>query len=160
MKLLIAVLATLGTGAVMAHEGHRELSPPSNSTASVGTPFGMPGDPARATSTVRLDFGDAGCDFAPDVRLRQGEVVLFVVRNSGSRLHELVIGTSHELAGHAAQSAIHPDADHDEPYILHIEPGATRDLAWRFTRVGLFRYGCLVRGTAKSAMAGSIAVTR
>ena len=53
-----------------------------------------------------------------------------------------------------------PEAEHEEPYVLHVEPGKSRSLVWRFTRVDLLGYGCLIHGSGQTAMTGRILVRR
>lgn len=103
---------------------------------------------------------DAGCKDPGVIDIRQGETVLFTVRNAGTRRHELVLGTSHELAAHAQDAEDDSPLAHDQSWILHVAAGRSGTLAWRFTRVGLFGFGCLTGADASSSMRGRIRVLR
>lgn len=151
---------TFIAGAAQGHGGHGKA----HSIDKVGDPeatsFGRAGDPSAIAHSVSAEMNDTSCRHPAELRLRQGDNVRFVVRNSGTRMHELVLGTSHELGQHAARSERNPHADHDESFILHVEPGTTESIVWRFTRVGLFGYGCLIRGANEAVMKGRIVVAR
>jgi uncharacterized cupredoxin-like copper-binding protein len=43
--------------------------------------------------------------------------------------------------------------------MLHVGPGKTGEMGWRFTRAGEFHYGCLVPGHFEAGMVGRIKVT-
>lgn len=92
-----------------------------------------------------------------EVRIRRGDTLRFDVRNRGTRVHELVLGASRELKAHADAA---PEAEHEEPYVLHVGPGKRRSLVWRFTRVDLLCYGCLIHGSGQTAMTGRILMGR
>jgi uncharacterized cupredoxin-like copper-binding protein len=89
----------------------------------------------------------------------EGEAVRFVVRNSGRMRHEMVIGTRDELAKHAAMMARFPDMEHDEAYMVHVDPGKTGEIVWHFNRAGSFEFACLIAGHYEAGMRGTITVT-
>lgn len=157
--LAVAVLA-LGVSAAYGHGGHIGSHVPGSLLSPDAFIFGHLGDPKKVDTEVRVEMSDRQCRLQTDVRLRQGQTARFVARNGGTKMHELVLGTSHELAQHALQGANDPHQDHDEPYIVHVEPGATEVLVWRFTRVGLYGYGCLIHGMDAARMQGRITITR
>lgn len=154
------LLGAIASGEALAHGGH----PGGHAFGATADPravsFGRPGDPGKVSRVVAVEMNDRECRLEPEVRVRQGATVRFDVRNSGTQLHELVIGTSHELKEHASQPADDSDADHDQAYIVHVEPGARESLVWRFTRVNLLGYGCLLHGSGRTAMTGRIKVLR
>lgn len=157
--MLMAVLATTAFAA-HGHGGH-------GGAHAIGTPrdpgetsFGRPGDAKSISRTLRVEIEDARCRGPAEVGLQRGDTVQFVIRNTGTRMHELVLGTSHELGQHAEQSEKDPDLDHDEPYIVHVEGGATTEMVWHFNRIGVFSYGCLIHGKEGPLMGGRINVFR
>ena len=122
-------------------------------------PWGRQGDPRKAVRTIAIDMSDT-MRFAPDeVRVRQGDTVRFRVRNGGKLMHEMVIGTREELERHAEHMRKHPGMHHDEPYMAHVKPGKTGELAWTFSKAGTFTYGCLMPGHWEAGMKGTIVVT-
>src|SRR5438045_377513 len=141
----IAVLAALLTGeAAFAHTGDHGTKPAFDYLKAEETPFGMAADPAKAHRTVAITMDDT-MRFAPaSITVKRGETVRFVAKNRGNLLHEMVLGTRAELEAHAEMMRKHPDMEHDEPHMLHVAPGKTGEMGWRFTKVGNFLYGCLV----------------
>jgi uncharacterized cupredoxin-like copper-binding protein len=121
-------------------------------------PFGIAGNPAKVTRTVKMDLSDK-MRFHPSVlQVKRGETVRFVVANSGKVLHEMVIGTLAELQEHASLMQKFPDMEHDEPYMAHVKPGATQQIVWQFNRSGEFNYACLVAGHFEAGMVGKVIV--
>jgi len=124
----------------------------------VETGFGRTGDPRKAVRTIRIDMSDR-MRFSPDtIEVKPGDTVRFVVRNSGKTMHEMVIGTMKELKDHAELMKKHPGMEHDEPYMAHVEPGKTAEIAWQFTKAGEFFFGCLIPGHFEAGMVGKILV--
>lgn len=148
------------SGSVLAHGGHMGGHAFGASADPYAVSFGRPGDPRKVSRVVAVRMDDRECRLQPEVRIRQGDTVRFDVSNAGTRMHEFVIGTSHELKEHASQSANNPDADHEQPFIVHVDPGTREALAWRFTRVDLLSYGCLLHGSGLTSMSGRILVQR
>lgn len=123
------------------------------------TAWGIAGKPADARRTITIDMTDA-MRFTPDtITVQQGETVRFVVRNRGRMLHEMVIGTPEELAKHAALMAKFPNMEHDEPYMVHVDPGKSGEIVWTFNRVGQFEFACLIPGHFEAGMRGTLVVT-
>lgn len=121
--------------------------------------WGIAGRPDDVKRTLTIDMTDA-MRFTPDtITVQEGESVRFVVRNRGRMLHEMVIGTPDELSRHAALMAKYPDMAHDEPYMVHVDPGKTGEIVWTFNRVGQFEFACLVAGHYEAGMRGTLTVT-
>lgn len=124
----------------------------------VEKPFGRTGDPKRVTRTVRISGHDAMRFTPATVTVRQGDTIRFVVRNTGRVMHELVLGTSDELAQHAELMRQFPNMEHEEPYMVHLSPGASGEIIWQFTQAGEFHFACLVPGHFEAGMKGRIEV--
>ena len=121
-------------------------------------PFGRPGDPKKVTHTIKIDMRDE-MEYLPNgLRLKVGDTVKFVVRNSGRIMHELVLGTMEELKEHSELMRKFPGMEHDEPYMAHVSPGKTETIVWQFTKPGAFYYGCLVPGHFEAGMVGIVRV--
>jgi len=156
LSLLLAALA--GAIPVLA-QAHGEAHPPTPRAISTEEhAFGVQGDPRAATRTVDVAMDDTMRFVPAAIPVRQGETVTFVIRNRGKLLHELVIGTPADLARHAEAMRKHPGMEHDEPFMAHVQPGATERLTWRFTKSGSFEFACLVPGHYEAGMKGTIAV--
>jgi uncharacterized cupredoxin-like copper-binding protein len=134
-------------------------------SAAVGadqTAFGVAGDPAKVSRTIAIDMSD-DMRYAPaalDVKL--GETVRFVVANKGATMHELVLGTPKDIAHHAHAMAKAPAGmahhDHQTPSMVHVHPGSSGEIVWRFNRAGTFAYACLVPGHYEAGMKGTVNV--
>ncbi len=156
--LLIALLAA-PLAHVPAHAHGEKKHVAAAPAAAEQTAWGIAGKPAQATRTVTLDMTDA-MRFTPDMlTVQAGETVRFVVRNTGRMLHEMVIGTPDELAKHAAMMAKFPNMEHDEAYMVHVDPGKTGEIIWHFNRAGSFEFACLIAGHYEAGMRGTLTVT-
>ena len=164
MKRLIiasAIAASLVfAGGAMAHgdEDHakKEEQPAEDHAAALG----KPGDPRKVTRDVNVEMNDA-MRFRPDsIRVKRGETIRFVVRNTGKLTHEMVLGTIKELKEHAEMMRKFPEMEHADPNQVSVEPGKTGELIWQFTRAGTFDFACLVPGHFEAGMVGKVRVGR
>jgi uncharacterized cupredoxin-like copper-binding protein len=128
--------------------------------AAEQTAWGIAGEPVQVTRTITLAMTDA-MRFTPDsITVQEGDTVRFVVQNAGRMLHEVVIGTPDELAKHAAMMVKFPGMEHDAPYMVHVGPGKSGEIVWRFNRAGSFEFACLIAGHYAAGMRGTLTVTR
>lgn len=122
--------------------------------------FGQPGSEADATRVLRVTLGHSHCTIPGDVSTHQGDTIAFAVENAGSRTGELVLGNIGAVAEHARLAERDPELDHELHAMVHLEPGDRGTLVWRFTRVGIFEYGCFVPGPQARSSAARIQVLR
>lgn len=121
---------------------------------------GKPGDPAKVTRTVTIDMNDS-MRFSPAViAVKQGEVLRFVVKNSGKLKHELVIGSAGELKEHAQMMAKFPEMEHAEPNQVTLAPGKTGTVIWQFDTAGTVDFACLQPGHFEAGMKGQVQVAK
>ena len=156
--LLLAALAAAAFAPlpVLAHGEKKHAPAPA---VFEQTAWGIAGKRADARRTITIDMTDT-MRFTPDkITVQEGETVRFVVRNRGRMLHEMVIGTPEELAKHAAMMAKFPGMEHDEPYMVHVDPGKTGEIVWTFNRAGEFEFACLIAGHYEAGMRGTLTVT-
>lgn len=155
----LALTALLSSGALAHGENHGKRSPAKPPSAYEETDWGRAGDPKRVTRTIKIDMNDR-MRFTPStITVKRGETIRFEVVNSGKLLHEMVIGTEKELQEHAALMKKFPDMEHDEPYMVHVDPGKRGSMVWQFTKAGNFLFGCLIPGHFEAGMIGRIQVT-
>lgn len=151
--ILMVLAASLFALATAAHDEESEHHEHAQAPA-----FGHAADAAKATRSIAIEMSDR-LRFTPaQISVRKGEVVRFVVRNSGKLMHEFVLGTLSELKEHAQMMQMHPGMVHDAPHMAHLTPGKARSLTWQFTESGEFYYGCLVPGHFEAGMVGRIVV--
>lgn len=118
---------------------------------------GRPGDPAKVSRTIEVTMTEMR--FTPDrIRVKAGETVRFLVRNSGNLPHEFVLGSSEELKEHAAMMRAQPDMKHADPNTASVGPGKVGGLVWQFDRSGAVEFACLVPGHFEAGMVGRIEV--
>jgi uncharacterized cupredoxin-like copper-binding protein len=153
-----AALLVLVSAPAPAQHGHSHDSHGPSAKAA-GKPYGAAADPRSAKRVIRVEMGD-NMRFTPaEITVGRGEAVRFVAANKGQVLHEMVLGTLAELKTHAQAMRQNPGMAHDEAHMLHIAPGSSGEIGWRFTRTGTFYYACLVPGHFESGMMGKIVVT-
>ncbi len=161
MKLTLLLTALLATPlmALPAHAHGEKKHAATAPAIAEQTAWGIAGKPAQVARTITLDMTDT-MRFTPyTLTVKEGETVRFVVRNTGRMLHEMVIGTPDELAKHAAMMAKFPNMEHDEAYMVHVDPGKTGEIVWHFNRAGSFEFACLIAGHFEAGMRGALAVT-
>jgi uncharacterized cupredoxin-like copper-binding protein len=152
--LLTATAAILATDIAMpipasAHEDHGSFS------------AGEPGDPKRPARVVLVTMreSDGKMMFIPDkVKVRKGEQIRFMLRNSGLLEHEFLLATTEENLKHAELMKKFPDMEHDEPNGKRLKPNGASEIVWRFTKAGTFEYGCLIPGHREAGMTGTVIV--
>lgn len=156
-KLFAILIITAFSTVAVAHEGeeHKEKN---GSVKLEQKEWGIAGDVKRISRTVVLTMSD-DMRFRPDsISVRQGEVIRFVVKNTGKMLHEIVIGTKQELDAHAALMIKFPMMEHEEPYMAHVKPSTQEDLVWNFNKPGEFDFACLIAGHYQAGMVGKVKV--
>jgi uncharacterized cupredoxin-like copper-binding protein len=95
--------------------------------------------------------------FSPDsLRVKRGETIRFVVKNDGKLLHEMMLGSERSLEEHAALMRKFPEMEHDEPYMVHVEPGKTGEMVWTFDKTGQIGFACLIPGHFEAGMTGKV----
>lgn len=132
-----------------------------SASASTGATAGGAGAPADATEANRriaISAVDARFDPA-DLTVAPGDVVTFVVTNAGQAAHEFTLGDAAMQAEHATAMEHMPEGmRHDQPNSISIEPGATKELTWRFGSAGILEYACHEPGQYEGGMHGRITV--
>ena len=155
---IAAAAAALLTAIATPGWAHGDANKSTHHTISEQKDWGIAGDAKAVRRTIRLKMDDQ-MRFSPDkLVFKQGETVRLVVQNKGKLLHELVIGTREELDAHAALMLKFPTMAHDEPYMVHVNPGKTGELVWTFNRAGEFEFACLIVGHYSAGMKGTISV--
>ncbi len=125
-----------------------------------GPSIGEPGLAAKVSRTVTIDMQD-NMRFVPaTLRVKKGETIRLLVRNTGAVPHELVLGTIKDLQAHAKAMQKFPDMEHEEPNMLAVAPGAQGELVWHFTNAMTLDFACLRPGHYEAGMKGKIEVAK
>jgi uncharacterized cupredoxin-like copper-binding protein len=120
--------------------------------------IGQPGQGARVTRTIRVDMADTMRFTPANIRVKQGETIRFIVKNSGQVTHEFVLGTEKELKEHYKQMKKFPEMEHADPNMVTVAPGKTGEVIWQFTKAGNVDLACLQPGHYDAGMKGLIKV--
>lgn len=120
--------------------------------------FGRPGDPKKATRTIRIGMADTMRYTPSELNVRRGETVRLLVRNNGKVDHEMVLGTMSTLKEHAEMMKKHPGMEHADPHSVDVAPGKSATLVWQFTKAGIFHFGCFEPGHFEAGMIGKVVV--
>ena len=120
--------------------------------------FGMYEPDMHITKTIEVEMSDT-MRFTPDkITVNKGDVIKFVHKNTGQQVHEFVLGTQVSLDEHAEMMKKLPGMEHEEPYMIHVEPGKEGSVTWKFSESGEFAFGCLIPGHYDAGMKGTVNV--
>jgi uncharacterized cupredoxin-like copper-binding protein len=156
---VLAASVALGSALALAHGEKHPGAPKIDYAKAEEKPFGRAADPKKAKRTITVSMSDA-MRFSPsEITVKKGEIVRFAVKNEGQVLHEMVLGTMHDLVEHAELMKKFPGMEHDEPHMAHIAAGKSGEMGWQFTKAGEFHFGCLIPGHFEAGMKGRIIVT-
>ncbi|GLU32480.1 hypothetical protein WKR88_28640 [Trinickia caryophylli] len=139
--LALALSAALATPTAQADAGHR-------------FPFGSTADARAVTRTIHVQANDQMQLVFDSDDIRRGDVVAFVVRNTGSAPHEFGVADEAGQAAHQQEMMAMPGMQHDDPNVVSLAPGETKTLIWRFADVRDPRlvFACNVPGHYQAGM--------
>jgi len=128
--------------------------------------FGEPGKVEQVTQIVEIDLVDENGDMkvihAP-LKIKQGDVVRFVVTNKGAIDHELSIGDSPTQRAHALMMEKMPDMKHEnDATAITLAPGETKELIWAFTKPvkGNIELACQMPGHYQAGMVSKVKMVK
>jgi len=122
--------------------------------------LGKPGDSGKVTRSIQVEMNDTMRFKPASIKVKRGETIRFIVRNTGKLKHEMVLGTIKELKEHSESMRKFPEMEHADPNQVSVEPGKTGELIWQFTKAGTFDFACLVPGHFEAGMVGKVRVSR
>lgn len=122
------------------------------------TAIGKPGIAARVDRTIPIEMNDNFRYTPSNIKVKRGETVRLIVKNTGQMRHELGLGTEKELLEHLEQMKKFPGMVHDEPGKVTLEPGQQNEIVWQFTKPGVVNFACLVPGHYEAGMRGAVRV--
>lgn len=156
MVTISLVLASSGVSAHGDSHNKKDVKKPAVAEQKV---FGRSGDPKKVSRTIEITMTDAFRYSPAEIKVKRGETLRLVAKNSGQIMHEIVLGTMKELKEHAELMKKFPEMEHEEPHMAHVKPGGKEGIVWHFNRAGEFYYGCLIPGHFEAGMIGKITVT-
>ena len=155
-SILIAVPGLLLTMAAMAAGGHEGGHGGGHGEAAIG----KPGVNSKVTRTINIDMKDDMRFHASNFKVKQGETVRFVAKNSGLIKHEMVLGTPKELKEHAEAMKKNPEMEHADANMVTVAPGKSGEIIWQFTSAGKVDFACLQPGHFDAGMKGLVNVSK
>jgi uncharacterized cupredoxin-like copper-binding protein len=122
--------------------------------------FGHPGKPAEVTRTIHVTATDGMRLVFDRQDIHPGDVVRFVVTNSGKMQHEFGIEDEKGQIEHAREMMAMPDMQHDDPNVVSLAPGQTKSLIWSFTamRDKHLVFACNIPGHYQAGMVQRVTV--
>ncbi len=168
-SLLLVASLMFSVSAAMASPSHGNVD------------IGQPGNAQKVDRTIEVKMGDSF--FKPkSIDVKPGETIRLVLKNEGTLLHEFNLGTAAAHAAHQKVMAamiqkgtLSPTGthdmsnmgpamggkkmvskEHDEPNSILIEPGATEELVWTFTKTTGLEFACNIPGHYQSGMVGKV----
>ena len=155
---MLGIATAIALSAPAFGHGDDEHARPKKAVQAEQMAFGMAGDPQHVSRTIDMDMLDTFRYSPGRLEVKRGETIRFEMHNEGKIMHEIVIGTMAQLKEHAALMKKFPEMEHDAPYMLHIAPGKSGEIVWRFNRPGTFNFACLIAGHFESGMVGKVVV--
>ena len=147
IRLALGVLAAIAAGAC----------------GSDGGEYGEAADAAQAQRTVDVTITQPKQYEPSSITVAPGEVVKFRVTNATSELHEFMLGDEKAHEEHDGEMADMPKESMkmaDQPNLLGLDPGKTKELTWKFPdKAGAtVIYGSHVPGDYTGGLKGTITV--
>ena len=153
--MIAAAAIPITSTAALAGPGHDKSHGPVRKEQKS---WGIAGDAKSVNRSIAVSMSDT-MRFTPDrINVKQGETIKFIAKNHGKILHEFVLGPKKELEEHAALMVKFPTMEHSEPYMMHVAPGKTGQIIWKFNKPGDFDFACLIAGHYQAGMIGKITV--
>lgn len=114
---------------------------------------GMPAPAEQATQTVNVSLtDDMKMKFSPTLNIKQGDIVRFVITNTGQMPHEFSIGSIDEQDKHRAMMRSMPDMQHSDGTTITLQSGETAELGWHFMGQNFVEFSCNIPGHAEAGM--------
>jgi uncharacterized cupredoxin-like copper-binding protein len=120
--------------------------------------FGSLAEPADADRTVEIAATDSLLFEPAEVTVAAGETITFRIVNQGNLVHDFTLGDQATQDEHEAEMAEMGDMAHDQPNVVTIPGGETKELTWTFAQAGTVLIGCHQPGHYDAGMKGQIVV--
>jgi uncharacterized cupredoxin-like copper-binding protein len=116
--------------------------------------FGQPAKASQVTRTIHVKATDNMRFEFDSQEIHAGDVVRFIVTNTGQLPHEFGIGDAVSQRKHAKEMEHMPNMQHDDPNVISLKPGETKSLIWKFKAAGKREiiFACNVPGHVAAGM--------
>lgn len=129
---------------------------PPNGHGNQGHPASQVGVPAiasEASNTLRVAMLDSmKFEFSEFLDIHRGDVVRFLVSNTGKIRHGFFIGNAEEQRKHAKIMREMPDMVHEGGNTLSLSPGESGEITWRFQGDPNIVFACNMPGHFEAGM--------
>lgn len=149
-KLIIIIALTVGSFTnAFAGAGHSQ----GHDHDSEGSPVGQPAPSAQSSKIIKVTALDTmRYKFSPQVELKEGEIVTFVVTNKGKITHEFSIGDAKEQKAHQQMMRKMPNMTHQDGNSITLKPGETKEITWKFKKGPNVVFACNIPGHFEAGM--------
>jgi len=132
---------------------HMEQGHHMNHGHHMGSASGESAKLEEVTKTIHLDAADEmKFNFKQQLDISKGDVVKFVVTNTGKINHEFSIGNESEQEKHRAMMRNMPDMVHEDGNSITVKPGETKELIWKFHGDPKVVFACNIPGHSEAGM--------
>lgn len=119
--------------------------------------FGEPADPANADRDFEIATTDDLAFIPADLTVTAGETITFRIVNEGTVAHDFTLGDETTQERHEREMA-EMGMEHDQPNVVTVAAGETKELTWTFVQPGIVLVGCHQPGHYDAGMKGLITV--
>ena len=167
MKLFISIVLFTVSGAAIASgnhsgsHGHEQSKTETHghggnhhgSGGHMQSTVGAPAKPEQATRIVNVEMLDTmRFKFSEEVKIKDGDIVKFVVTNTGRLPHEFSIGNQQEQDVHRQMMRNMPNMHHEDGNAVSLKPGETKVLTWHFKGNDDVVFACNIPGHYEAGM--------
>ncbi len=130
------------------------------SSGGAATPSAVAPVASVLAQRIEVKLSDALKIEPSTMAVTAGQPVTFVVTNSGTALHEFVLGDEADQQAHDKEmmAAGGMSMPKDEPMAIGVEPGKTKELTVTFEKAGAVLAGCHVVGHYAAGMKSMITI--
>ena len=120
---------------------------------NVMSKVGMPAMKSESMKTITLTTEDnMKFNFSELPDIKAGDVITFVVTNTGKIPHEFSIGDEAEQNAHREMMRKMPNMVHEDGNTITVQPGETKELTWKFMGHTDVVFSCNIPGHHEAGM--------
>ncbi|MGF1687670.1 copper-binding protein [Photobacterium japonica] len=132
---------------------HAQMDHSQMGHGEMASTVGMPAPTAQAKHTYQVTLSDdMRMQFSPALSIQQGDVVRFVITNTGKEPHSFSIGSVNEQQAHRKMMANMKMVHHNNDTTITLPPGESAEMGWHFMGDKFVEFTCHENGHAKAGM--------
>lgn len=150
MRIIFSAILLVGSYAYAVSAAGHASHPTQRGDANT---VGEPAPAAQATQVIHVTASDdMRFKFSKPLTLSSGDVIRFVVQNTGKVPHEFSIGDEKEQKAHQIMMRKMPDMVHNDANTVTIQPGETKEITWEFKGDKEVVFACNIPGHYEAGM--------